>query len=938
MAAPLNGFGASANSKAATQPQDAFFGLFGAVLQQAAGVGSFYSSAVSNNTKWIEIPENYQTWQAFCSDLTSEIVNYGLKCSEKISKFCEVNQLSPPVHLSGNTGPQRKRTQNEQSTTLAQFSSYIETLRMTLAALISQKPGLANSASNPSLVSTKPTSVYSAFALPAVSPQYLSSRCSKVDKKNRIVYLGGDQLVSGRITSSRLEERLKGKPNGEVWALRALENGGVLAQYGEKWDLVYLDSELGEKLRLEGEETGGRPAYFKSIRLKSGGEGKYALWLSGHNSVTIVNTEEFSCTEIKYFWTYHNSKAHPVAAIVDSRGESIIAISDTEHETQLLHFYTAGDKVNLIESERIIGKTFLTSLELSLDDKYCFLGGAEDADQQTKGDCCLYAIVWKNGAQVVQKASYPYATTGFGLITVLSRHPKADILFLGTQTSIGVVCWNGSEFGLLSKVENMSTKPITDMCFFDESVFAVADDTIATIISFNQDQGSRDPRLNLGRLNEISHKKKVLDDNDHINIVSNVSKPQGATPFKPSEQTSSEPSYTGLHSGGEVVFSGPSSHFQPPIYVSSPSMQNKQRISQKDQINPKASLVVSKDPESIGQFQEHPFELKKLPVVEFDFSKESIFKGDISANGQLICFGKECLHRLLQKEKHFLKLRPYEQIKPFLEIRTLGNGEVLIYEENSFDLVKYDPALKEVKRLKGSPLNNIIPGLSVLNTTNIDQYFLWMRGPLLLSLVNTVTFEFVDLKLVYAAFSTSRAKVKAALYDHSLNTVISLVTENTSDAIVTHYINTSRSVVSQFANVVFSPRASAFCCEMSPEDKLVVIGGTSERETDSTSAEAVLWVADLERGMELRSQLSLKSVKGENRRAVMALKKSPKRNIFFAGAFRDVFLLDLTAGRLSVLYIVDELHNWMVTNIAVKQDYVLVTSQKDDRLSLFKLA
>lgn len=937
MAAAYNGPGGASPPK--SFPQESFLTLFGSFVQQAAGVASLYSSSLSSNPKWLDAPESMQSWNAFCGELNADVVNFGSKCSEKIGKFCQSYHLAFPSQLDGNPASQRKRAQNDQTGVISQISSHIETLKATLISFVSQKSASLSSGSSNSLSSTKPTSLFAAFALPAVSPQYLSLRCSKVDKKNRIVYLGGDQLVSGRITSSRLEERLKGKPNGEVWALRALENGGVLAQYGEKWDIVYLDSELGEKLRLEGEETGGRPAYFKSIRLKSGGEGKYALWLSGHNSVTIVDTEDFSCTEIKYFWTYHSSKAHPVAAIVDSKGESIIAISDTEHETQLLHFYTSGDKVNLVESERIIGKTFLTSLELSHDDKFCFLGGAEDAGQQTKGDCCLYAIMWRNGAQVVQKACYPYATTGFGLITVLSRHPKADILFLGTQTSIGVVCWNGSEFGLLSKVENMSTKPITDLCFFDESVFAVADDTIATIISFNQHQGNRDPRLNLGRLNEISQKKKVLEDQDQINIVSNVSKPPGATPFKPSDQTSSDPSYTGLHSGGEVVFSGPSSHFQPPIYVSSPSMQNKPRISQKDQFsNPKASFVVSKDLESMGQLSEHPFELKKLPVVEFDFSKESIFKGDISTNGQLICFGKECLHRLLQKEKHFLKLRPSEHIKPFLDIRILASGEVVIYEENSFDLIKCDPALKEIKRLKGSPLNNIIPGLSVLNTTKIEEYFLWMRGPLLLSLVNTATFEFIDLKLVYAAFSTSRAKVKAALYDHSLNTVISLVTENTSDAIVTHYISTSRSVVAQFASVVFSPRASAFCCEITPEDKLLVIGGTSERETDSTSAEAVLWVADLERGMELRSQLSLKSVKGENRRAVMALKKSPKRNIFFAGTFRDVFLLDLTAGRLSVLYIVDELHNWMVTNIAVKQDYVLVTSQKDDRLSLFKLA
>lgn len=926
----------TADTRSATGENTELAMLLLNLLHNAQSVARFAQVRFKSTDKIAQAATEQEVTR-FYSGLVSEAQSFSQRFIDKINQFCASQRL-PGVekYLPLGAGLEAG-SQTGQPAILSTVSSYLEQIRTTVAQLHSSwaSTASANQASGqPSVQTTRETSLYTSLALPLASPQYLSSRCSKVAKRNRIIYLGGDQLISGRITSSRLEERLKGKPNGEVWALRALENGGVLAQYGEKWDLVYLDSELGEKLRLEGEESGGRPAYFKSIRLKTGGEGKFCLWLSGHNSVTVVNTEDFSCTTIKYFWTHHSSKAHPVAAIVDSKGESIIAISDTDHETQLIHMFTSGNKVNLVESERILGKTFLTSLELSLDEKVCFFGGAEDENPDTKGDCCLYAVSWRQGMQVLQKAVYPKSTTGFGLITVISRHPDADVLFIGTQTCIGVICWNGSEFGLLSKVDNMSSKPITDMCYFEESVFAVADDTIATIIYFNQNNGSRDPRLNLGRLNELT-KRSSQNKSDQINIVANVSRVGVFTPTKLPDDTSSEPSYTGLHSVGEVVFSGPASQaFNPPLYVPSPTTQQRPLD---PAVNTKTSLVISRDIEKIGTPSEHPFDLKKLPVVEFDFSKESIFKGDISENGQLIFFGRESLHRLLQKEKHFLKLKPSEQVKAFLDVRALASGDIVVYEEHTFDLVKYDNLLKETKRLKGSQNTNIIPGLTVLNTTR-EQDFLWMRGPLLLSLVNTQSFEFIDLKLVFAAFSTSRAKVKTALYDPGLNVVISLVTENTTDAIVTYYISTSRSVVSQFANVVYSPRASAFCCEICPEERLIVLGGTSERDADSTSSEAMIWVADIDQGMDLKFQLPLKSVKGENRRAVMCLKKSPKKNLLFAGAFRDVFLLDLSAGRITILYVVDELHNWMVTHIAVKQDFVLVTSQKDDRLSLFKLA
>lgn len=73
----------------------------------------------------------------------------------------------------------------------------------------------------------------------------------------------------------------------------------------------------------------------------------------------------------------------------------------------------------------------------------------------------------------------------------------------------------------------------------------------------------------------------------------------------------------------------------------------------------------------------------------------------MSPNQRFIYCGKEELKVLELRNGQYTLLNKGKAVKSFIDIKLLPTGELIVFDENSSDLVKYDPEIAETKRLAG---------------------------------------------------------------------------------------------------------------------------------------------------------------------------------------------------------------------------------------------
>lgn len=114
----------------------------------------------------------------------------------------------------------------------------------------------------------------------------------------------------------------------------------------------------------------------------------------------------------------------------------------------------------------------------------------------------------------------------------------------------------------------------------------------------------------------------------------------------------------------------------------------------------------------------------------------------VSRDKKFIFTGKNRL-RVLQKDsnsKNYLILNSGSEIEPFIDIKLLNTGELLVFEENSSDLVKYSKKLHEISRINGiKPIN--LKGAEMVSTlhTGDEFMYIWMPGDSSIGLVHPDT-------------------------------------------------------------------------------------------------------------------------------------------------------------------------------------------------------
>jgi hypothetical protein len=98
-----------------------------------------------------------------------------------------------------------------------------------------------------------------------------------------------------------------------------------------------------------------------------------------------------------------------------------------------------------------------------------------------------------------------------------------------------------------------------------------------------------------------------------------------------------------------------------------------------------------------SMFQDYDIEQIHLPGVEN-------MRIEITPDEKYIYVGKNVL-KVLEFDPNLQQYRlldSADHIRPFIDFKLLKNsGDLIVFDENTSDLIKYDPSLNQVRRLTG---------------------------------------------------------------------------------------------------------------------------------------------------------------------------------------------------------------------------------------------
>lgn len=105
------------------------------------------------------------------------------------------------------------------------------------------------------------------------------------------------------------------------------------------------------------------------------------------------------------------------------------------------------------------------------------------------------------------------------------------------------------------------------------------------------------------------------------------------------------------------------------------------------------------------------YSVKQIALPGGKFSM-IIFKVELqrvqsSPNGRFVYCGRNELKVLENMEGKYGLLKKGKNIRPFIDICLMRNGDLIVYDEETADLLKFDRDLRQIGRLPGNKTNNL---------------------------------------------------------------------------------------------------------------------------------------------------------------------------------------------------------------------------------------
>lgn len=465
--------------------------------------------------------------------------------------------------------------------------------------------------------------------------------------------------------------------------LKSFAGGNILLDTLENSaDLVFLDANYIEKGRLPGAGYGNTLDAAKA-KTRCADDEEHILWLSGPEHLSVVNTSAMVSKEIRQFWRLGTRNVTPVACAIGRSGKKILGIGSIDRGFTL-HFYDGSDSVVVYKREDVHDRcNRWESLEIGVDEEYAFIGGAnENSATPNNSDGCILGLTFDENADAITEHVLP----GSGVVSALRRHKEGDILFAGTARSVYVLFYRAKRLHLLNQINVSSVvdRPILDLAYNDQDqiLYTANGTNTGAVIYLDQTLLGRRQPSNRPAAQPPRVKRLI-----------------GQKPTKPAEITPLI-----IPNGGPLTY--------------------QQRMAQ-----------VKKMPVHAANFGEFAIKQIGLPNTKLQ-------RVQVSPDQSIIYCGQTELKVLQLKAGQYTLLNKGKAVKSFIDIKLLPTGELIVFDESTSDLIKYDRELQEVKRLSGKkPV--VLEGSEIVTTLyrNAHKIYLWMCGDNSVGLVTPNDFQ-----------------------------------------------------------------------------------------------------------------------------------------------------------------------------------------------------
>lgn len=266
----------------------------------------------------------------------------------------------------------------------------------------------------------------------------------------------------------------------------------------------------------------------------------------------------------------------------------------------------------------------------------------------------------------------------------------------------------------------------------------------------------------------------------------------------------------------------------------------------------------------------------------------------------------------MKGEQGYILYRKGQGISPFLDMKLLLNGNLIMHEKETLDLVLYDHEMKELKRLKENVFENLevpLPKLGRIKQGSSNSHYAWYSGSSSINLVNLTDFNHVIVKNFFGQ-ENPQLKVLAVVAASTPYKMAALYTEDQDDQVFIAVMTSESSISRQKLNGIYIiqgssvlPELSAHCIEASLDDTLLFLGGaTSSDSGNSTPAISAFSFECFPR------EICTFEISSLGKNPVEFLKRFEEPNYLLGANSNFICVLEWTGIHFNVLTTVENLH------------------------------
>jgi hypothetical protein len=258
----------------------------------------------------------------------------------------------------------------------------------------------------------------------------------------------------------------------------------------------------------------------------------------------------------------------------------------------------------------------------------------------------------------------------------------------------------------------------------------------------------------------------------------------------------------------------------------------------------------------------------------------------VSQDGSLVYCGRGNLNVLKRDSAtdNYELISSGKDIKRFVDIKVIGDGTLIVTDQDTSDLIKYNDSLKPVKRVNGKKALNL-NGSQITSTLYCgdDILFIWMLGDNSIAIANpqTLAFDLIPNFFGLPSEEITPFSTVASLYEHKL---VGLYIKSSLINIV--FMRNAKTTVRKNIAEIVSQGETILCLESARQKDIFFAGGGTEFKLKNGKAK--LFALSFDEEVKMKTSVILDS---SSSMGISCMKRIRDSDVLILGTNGSLFLV-----------------------------------------------